>query len=70
MYCENNSNIHNNMNIDIDNIAYGISSTHKLKLEDILDSIKNIRSLYSIPEEIRIAIKILKKFKLSENSKW
>ena len=70
MYCENNPTINNNMNIEIDNLAYSISNPHKLKLDDILDTIKSIRSLYNIPEEIRIATKILKKFKLSETCKW
>ncbi len=70
MYCENNPSINNNMNIEIDNLAYSISNPHKLKLDDILDTIKSIRNLYNIPEEIRIATKILKKFKLSETCKW
>jgi len=70
MYCENNASLNNNMNIEVENVAFNISNTHKLKLDDILDSIKNIRTIFNIPEEIRIATKILKKFKLSETCKW
>jgi hypothetical protein len=68
MYYDHGPNI--NMNIDIDNLYHGSQSTHKLKLDDIIESIKSLRTTYNIPEEIRIAIKILKKFKLSETSKW
>ena len=70
MYYDHNSNLHNNMNIDIDNLSNGTQGSHKLKLDDIIESMKSLRTIYNIPEEIRIAIKILKKFKLSESSKW
>jgi hypothetical protein len=43
---------------------------NKLKLDDILEAIKNLKTNFNIGEEIKIAIKILKRMKLNENCKW
>ena len=45
MFHDNNQNIQNNMNIDIDILPYGIPNTNKLKLDEIIDSIKNIKTI-------------------------
>lgn len=43
---------------------------NKLKLDDIIDSIRNLKSNFSIAEELKCAIKLLKRMKLNESCKW
>jgi hypothetical protein len=65
-----NNQSHSNMNVDMDNFITGNYNQHKLKLDDILESIKNIKNINNIAEELRVAVKLLKRFKLCESSKW
>ena len=80
-----NENFHSNMNLgNIVNIGNVMNQNNyyleiispsglnkpKIKLDEILDTIKNLKNNYNIPEELRVGIKILKRFKLSECSKW
>jgi hypothetical protein len=65
-----NSNTSNIMNIDYDIINNSSFQTHRLKLDEVIEAIKKINKSYNIIEELRIAIKILKRFKLTESCKW
>lgn len=44
--------------------------TNRIKLDDILEDIKNIKPNKNLKNEIRTSIKILKRFKQSESAKW
>lgn len=79
MHAENlNSNFNMNMSGNI-NLNQSISyldmilptntNKQKIKLDDILESIKNMKNNNIMVEELRSAIKILKRFKMSECSK-
>jgi hypothetical protein len=62
---ENNiiqANILNLPNINMPNL--------KIKLDDILEGIKIMKQTYNVPEELRVAIKILKRMKMNECLKW
>jgi len=56
-----------NFRIDFENIT---NNTHRIKLDDILESIKLIKSDQNIINDIRIAIKVLNRYKQIESSKW
>ena len=56
-----------NFPIDFDNI---LNNAQRIKLDDILESIKLIKSDANIINELRTAIKILKRYKQIESSKW
>lgn len=59
-----------NINIDLDPILSNNYNQQKLKLDDILESIKNIKNNFNIGEELRSAIKLMKRMKLNECCKW
>jgi hypothetical protein len=64
------NNINMNQNISyLDMILPTNTNKPKIKLDDILESIKNLKINYNMAEELRSAIKILKRFKMSECSK-
>ncbi len=56
-----------NFQIDLDFI---INNHQKIKLDDVLDSIRLIRSNVNMINELRVAIKVLKRYKQTESSKW
>lgn len=47
-----------------------MNNPQRIKLEDILDSIKLIKLDANMIQELRVAIKILKRYKQTESSKW
>jgi len=57
-----------NFHYDLEFIAS--QQKQKLNLDEILDAIKNLKNNSAIAEELRIAIKIIKRYKLKECSKW
>ncbi len=61
-----NYNSQNNMNIDIDSVG----NSPRLRLDEIFESLKYIKDKNNIVEDIRASIKLLKRFKLTESSKW
>jgi hypothetical protein len=54
--------------IDYDNITN--NSNSKIKLDDIIEAIKLIKPDFQFIQEIRTAIKALKRYKQIESSKW
>jgi len=47
-----------------------INNQQRIKLDDVLDSIKLIKSDENLIQELRVAIKVLKRYKQIESSKW
>ena len=66
---EDHSN-QNNMNLNLDSLLTGSFNQQRMKLDEVLDSIKTIKQNYNIQEELKIAVKVLKRFKLNESRKW
>jgi len=58
------------MNFQIDFDGMFNNNPQRIKLDEILESIKLIKSDNAIINEIRDAIKILKRYKQIESSKW
>ena len=59
------------MNMDIDNIDINTISAHQqIDLTEILSNIKKIKITSETREELNSSIKLLRKFKLYESSKW
>lgn len=56
-----------NFTNDFDNF---INNTTRIKLDEVLESIKSYKANLSLINEIRSAIKILKRYKQTESSKW
>jgi hypothetical protein len=62
-----------NLNFNQGNINYepdNLNSSTKIKLDEILDSLKNIKHRNNLIDELKSAIKILKRFKMAESAKW
>ena len=73
----NSSNIQNSknlnetnqsLNMSIDDID--LSNLTKIKLDNILENLKNLKIDSNTVDELRGAIKLLKRFKLLESTKW
>ena len=63
------NNQSNNVSMDYgDNFAF--QPAQKIKLDEILDAIKRIKVDSSTIDELRSAIKLLRRFKMVESSKW
>jgi hypothetical protein len=43
---------------------------NEIKLEEIIETIKTIKSTHNLSDELKSAIKILKRFKMTESLKW
>ena len=57
--------------MEIDNIDINSISTHQqIDLSDILANIKKIKITSETRDELNSSIKLLRKFKLYESSKW
>ena len=63
------NNQSNNVSMDYgDNFAF--QPSQKIKLDEILDALKRIKVDSSTIDELRSAIKLLRRFKMVESSKW
>lgn len=65
----NPMNIQNNLNIDLENIINS-NFQPRIKLDEVMESIKQIKTNYNVIEDIRISVKILKRMKMTESCKW
>lgn len=68
-------NMNTNLQLNSPNFHYDLEfissqQKQKLNLDEILEAIKNLKNNSAIADELRIAIKIIKKYKLTECSKW
>ncbi len=59
-----------NFTSEIENILQMGNQENKLNLDDIIESIKNLKNNSNIADELKNAIKILKRMKLNECCKW
>jgi hypothetical protein len=62
----NEINLNNNIAIEIDNL----NNISRIKLDEFVESIKSIKSKYNLTDELKSAIKVLKRFKMTESAKW
>ncbi|MCQ2818658.1 MAG: tetratricopeptide repeat protein [archaeon] len=63
----NSSSPNQNISMSIDNIE---NTQQKIKLDEILDGIKALKVDFTFSDELRAAIKLMRKFKLYESAKW
>ena len=73
----NSSNIQNSKNLNATNQSLNmsiddidLSNLTKIKLDNILENLKNLKIDSNTIDELRGAIKLLKRFKLLESTKW
>jgi hypothetical protein len=66
--------INENLNFNQGNIIYEADTSNsfspKIKLEEIIEAIKNMNPRHILIDELRSAVKILKRFKMTESAKW
>ena len=63
------NNQSNNVSMDYGE-NFGFQPSQKIKLDEILEGIKSIKVDSTTIEELRSAIKLLRRFKLTESAKW
>ena len=62
--------INENLNFNTPNFNPDMDTYNKIKLDEVIDSIKTIKSKYNPYDELKSAVKILRRFKMTESAKW